>query len=100
MLASPRWWMLALGCATFWASRHIIPSVIQRLFPFCTSSDRPGDNPDIIAESSIDLDGTLRVADQYKGLICGIKARHGIASPGILGGDAAGKRAAAKVASN
>jgi dihydroorotase len=31
--------------------------------------------PDIIAESSIDLDGTLRVADQYKGLICGIKAR-------------------------
>ena len=31
--------------------------------------------PDIIAESSIDLEGTLRVADQYKGLICGIKAR-------------------------
>src|SRR4029077_7857767 len=32
-------------------------------------------NPDIIAESSINLEGTLRVAEQYKGLICGIKAR-------------------------
>jgi dihydroorotase len=32
-------------------------------------------NPDIIAESSIDIDSTLRVADQYKGLVCGIKAR-------------------------
>jgi dihydroorotase len=31
--------------------------------------------PDIMAESSIDLEGTLRVADQYKGLVCGIKAR-------------------------
>src|SRR5207244_9399478 len=31
--------------------------------------------PDIIAESSINLDDTLRVADQHKGLICGIKAR-------------------------
>ncbi len=31
--------------------------------------------PDIIAESSINLEDTLRVADQYKGLICGIKAR-------------------------
>jgi dihydroorotase len=32
-------------------------------------------NPDIIAESSIDLEGTLQVANEYKGLICGIKAR-------------------------
>src|SRR6266540_595732 len=31
--------------------------------------------PDIIAESSINLEDTLRVAEQYKGLICGIKAR-------------------------
>ncbi len=31
--------------------------------------------PDIIAESSINLEDTRRVADQYKGLICGIKAR-------------------------
>src|SRR6266851_4792575 len=31
--------------------------------------------PDIIAEGSIDLDGTLRVLDRHKGLICGIKAR-------------------------
>jgi dihydroorotase len=32
-------------------------------------------SPDIIAESSIDLDGTLRVAQEHKGLIRGIKAR-------------------------
>ena len=31
--------------------------------------------PDIVAESSIDLEGTLRVADQYQGLVPGIKAR-------------------------
>ena len=31
--------------------------------------------PDIIAESSVNLEDTLRVADQHKGLICGIKAR-------------------------
>ncbi len=31
--------------------------------------------PDIIAESSINLEDTRRVADQYKALICGIKAR-------------------------
>src|SRR6267142_1039854 len=48
------------GCATFRGfPRHIIPEC----------------HTDIIAEGSIDLDGTLRVADQYKGLICGIKAR-------------------------
>src|SRR5206468_8629427 len=35
----------------------------------------PATMPDIIAESSIHLDDTLRVADQHKGLICGIKAR-------------------------
>jgi len=32
-------------------------------------------SPDIIAESSIDLDGTLRVAGEHKDLIRGIKAR-------------------------
>src|SRR5207247_7437563 len=32
-------------------------------------------NPDSIAEASVNLDDTLRVADQYKGLIRGIKAR-------------------------
>ena len=48
-------------------------------------SDWPGDQPDIIAESSIDLDGTLRVTDQYKGLICGIKSSYGVAALEILG---------------
>src|SRR5216110_2367552 len=54
------------GSATFGAfPRHIIPICQTGLATM----------PDIIAESSINLDDTLRVADQHKGLICGIKAR-------------------------
>src|SRR5262249_40245400 len=42
-------------------------------------------NPDIIAESSIDLDDTLRVASEHRGLIRGIKARMVAPALEILG---------------
>ncbi|MBI3327897.1 MAG: amidohydrolase/deacetylase family metallohydrolase [Nitrospinae bacterium] len=65
------------GCATFRGfPRHIIPNCKTEIIPFLHICQTGlATNPDIIAESSIDLDGTLRVADQYQGLICGIKAR-------------------------
>ena len=65
------------GCATFAGfPRHIIPQCHTEIIPFLHICQTGlATNPDIIAESSIDLDGTLRVTDQYKGLICGIKAR-------------------------
>ena len=65
------------GAATFSGfPRHIIPSCHTEIIPFlhiCPTG--LATSPDIIAESSIDLDDTLQVLDQYKGLICGIKAR-------------------------
>jgi dihydroorotase len=65
------------GCATFQGfPRHIIPQCKTEIIPFLHICQTGlATNPDIIAESSIDLEGTLRVADQHKGLICGIKAR-------------------------
>ena len=65
------------GCATFTGfPRHIIPHCKTEIIPFLHICQTGlATNPDIIAESSINLEGTLRVADQYKGLICGIKAR-------------------------
>src|SRR5499433_3320659 len=65
------------GCATFAGfPRHIIPQCHTEIIPFLHICQTGlATNPDIIAESSIDLDATLRVTDQYKGLICGIKAR-------------------------
>lgn len=65
------------GCATFRGfPRHIIPNCRTEIIPFLHICQTGlATSPDIIAESSIDLDGTLRVADEYKGLICGIKAR-------------------------
>lgn len=65
------------GCATFGGfPRHIIPSCHTEIIPFLHICQTGlATSPDIIAESSIDLAGTLAVADQYKGLICGIKAR-------------------------
>jgi dihydroorotase len=65
------------GCATFGGfPRHIIPQCHTEIIPFLHICQTGlATTPDIIAESSIDLEGTLRVADQYKGLICGIKAR-------------------------
>src|SRR5437879_8457896 len=65
------------GSATFAAfPRHIIPQCHTEIIPFLHICQTGlATLPDIIAESSIDLDDTLKVADQYKGLICGIKAR-------------------------
>src|SRR5438132_7839970 len=65
------------GSATFAAfPRHIIPSCQTEIIPFLHICQTGlATMPDIIAESSINLDATLRVADQHKGLICGIKAR-------------------------
>src|SRR5213593_1806551 len=65
------------GSATFGAfPRHVIPSCQTEIIPFLHICQTGlATLPDIIAESSINLDDTLRVADQYKGLICGIKAR-------------------------
>ncbi|HEV8438021.1 MAG TPA: amidohydrolase/deacetylase family metallohydrolase [Methylomirabilota bacterium] len=65
------------GAATFAGfPRHIIPHCKTEIIPFLHICQTGlATLPDIIAESSINLDDTLRVADQHKGLICGIKAR-------------------------
>ena len=65
------------GCATFGGfPNHIIPNCYTEIIPFMHICQTGlATTPDIIAESSIDLEGTLRVANQYKGLIRGIKAR-------------------------
>jgi dihydroorotase len=65
------------GAATFAAfPRHIIPQCHTEIIPFLHICQTGlATSPDIIAESSIDLDDTLRTLDRHKGLICGIKAR-------------------------
>jgi len=65
------------GAATFAAfPRHIIPNCRTEVIPFLHICQTGlATNPDIIAESSINLDETLKVAAEHKGLICGIKAR-------------------------
>ena len=65
------------GCATFRGfPQYIIPSCHTEIIPFMHICQTGlATIPDIVAESSIDLEGTLRVADQYKGLVRGIKAR-------------------------
>ncbi len=65
------------GCATFSAfPRHILPKCETEVIPLLHICQTGlATNPDIIAESSIDLDGTLKVARENKGLIKGIKAR-------------------------
>ena len=65
------------GAATFGGfPRHILPRCHTEIIPFLHICQTGlATSPDIIAESSIDLDDTLRVLDEYKGLICGIKAR-------------------------
>jgi dihydroorotase len=65
------------GAATFGAfPRYIIPACRTEVLPFLHIC-RTGlaTNPDIIAESSVDLDETLQVMSEHKGLIRGIKAR-------------------------
>jgi dihydroorotase len=65
------------GCATFQGfPRHILPQCHTEIIPFLHICQTGlATSPDIIAEGSINFEGTLRVADQHKGLICGIKAR-------------------------
>jgi dihydroorotase len=65
------------GCATFGGfPRYIIPQCRTEIIPFLHICQTGLSTiPDIIAESSIDLDATLRVTARYKNLICGIKAR-------------------------
>src|ERR1700730_2974544 len=65
------------GSATFESfPRYIMPHCNTEIIPFLHISQTGlATMPDIIAEGSIDFDGTLRVLDRHKGLICGIKAR-------------------------
>jgi len=65
------------GAATFAGfPRHIIPHCHTEIIPFLHICQTGlATMPDIIAERSINLDDTLRVAAEHKGLICGIKAR-------------------------
>ena len=65
------------GSATFRAfARHIIPNSHTEIIPFMHICQTGlATMPDIIAESSINLEATLRECDQYKGLVRGIKAR-------------------------
>ena len=65
------------GCATYSGfPKHIIPNCFTEIIPFMHICQTGlATMPDIVAESSIDLEGTLRVADQYQGLVPGIKAR-------------------------
>jgi dihydroorotase len=65
------------GCATFSAfPRHILPKCETEVIPLLHICQTGlATNPDIIAESSIDLESTLRVAREHKGLVKGIKAR-------------------------
>ncbi|HKV55021.1 MAG TPA: amidohydrolase/deacetylase family metallohydrolase [Candidatus Binataceae bacterium] len=65
------------GCATFGGfPRHIMPHCHTEIIPFLHICQTGlATIPDIIAEGSIDFDGTLRVLDRYKNLVCGIKAR-------------------------
>ncbi len=65
------------GAATFGAfPRYIIPNCYTEIIPFLHICQTGlATNPDIIAENSINLGDTLRVVEQSKGLIGGIKAR-------------------------
>ncbi len=65
------------GSATFEGfPRHILPHCHTEIIPFLHICQTGlATIPDIIAEGSIDLDGTLRVANRHRGLIHGIKAR-------------------------
>lgn len=77
------------GSATFGGfPTHILPHCHTEIIPFLHICQTGlSTSPDIIAESSIDLEDTLRVADQHKGLIRGIKARMVSPALEILGMD-------------
>src|SRR2546422_5835427 len=64
------------GAATFGGWRHILPRCKTEIIPFLHICQTGlATNPDIIAESSVDLEDTVKVAGEHKGLIQGIKAR-------------------------
>jgi dihydroorotase len=65
------------GSATFEAfPRHIMPRCHTEIIPFLHICQTGlATMPDIISERSINLEDTLKVVDQHKGLIAGIKAR-------------------------
>lgn len=65
------------GSATFEGfPRHILPHCHTEIIPFLHICQTGlATIPDIIAEGSIDLEGTLRTANRHKQLIAGIKAR-------------------------
>jgi len=64
------------GAATFGGWRHILPRCKTEIIPFLHICQTGlATNPDIIAESSVDLDDTVKVASEHRGLIQGIKAR-------------------------
>src|SRR5919108_1033874 len=64
------------GSATFGGWRHILPSCATEVIPFLHICQTGlATLPDIIAESSVNLADTVKVATAHKGLIHGIKAR-------------------------
>ncbi len=65
------------GSATFAGfPRHILPNCQTEVIPFLHICQTGlATMPDIVSERSVNLDDTLRVAAQHKGLIRGIKAR-------------------------
>ena len=65
------------GSATFAAfPRYILPHVHTEIVPFLHICQTGlATMPDIVAESSVNLADTVKVATQHRGLIAGIKAR-------------------------
>ena len=65
------------GCATFSAfPRYIMPQCHTEIIPFLHICQTGlATMPDIVAESSIDVDGALQTVDENRGLIHGVKAR-------------------------
>ena len=64
------------GAATFGGWRHILPHCHTEIVPFLHICQTGlATLPDIIAESSVNLTDTVRVASEHKGVIHGIKAR-------------------------
>jgi dihydroorotase len=64
------------GAATFGGWRHILPRCHTEIVPFLHICQTGlATLPDIIAESSVNLADTIKVATEHKGLIRGIKAR-------------------------
>jgi dihydroorotase len=64
------------GAATFGGWRHILPHCHTEIVPFLHICQTGlATMPDIIAEKSVNLADTVKVATEHKGLIHGIKAR-------------------------